>query len=1287
MDASEHEDEFGNVNTSLEANITSDSEDDDSTSDGLWINSSSSTTVLANEDANYTLSENVSKRVEDSPARESDMLTAANITANESEGMDASGNTNGIGSNDTSAEANDTWQQNVTDPSTKVIDDMEDSDTRNASSSISGNDSQVRVNSSSSGANSIQNRSGSDDASGYTLLTTTAPVIDDGNESVLENITDRGNGSRPSANSSEPVDKMHKEQSTTTQPSSVLDEQENETWLTNLTSDSDAQLDSELSTQTTSSTTFSTVTRVGTASTTAAASQPVSTEAESVTNGSNATENGTRLSSTAYVYGKLRFDMTLTGASNWTDLPESPELRRAVHTAITRTLANLTEQQVEILSLRVETSPSGNLRRLSTLSLPLAVEANFRLKVEEASAAKSKAKAAEVTQSLSSSRLSANFETLNLWQLALIGIGDFDIAIARTAITDVRMDMSEELPGIALDATTSSFTFSTTWTSTTHVTDPSTSTTTSGTETTTGISLHSTTLNSSTTASVTESTTGSPSTSSMLSFTEYNGTEDNNDSNDTAYRLETTSAIPEELAAGLVPAPVRCLAKFPAAYSVLPLCLVATAALLGAISLPASVNLLANPRRPLCSVRCLNRRLRSLRARHGEESGYTPILGKHTRHWCPPLFHWRAARRPSQKIIEKNYPPHGQGVGTLLAASHWEVSEHGQMLMMQPKSGGDNHQPTLLLTRSSWNQWKGKSESMRVRYIAPTQIAVLGKASCGELLGACENSQEDPTPSRNTDDEKVQSAIALSSWDPSANSPGKKNLHLELNLDMDPMSRRLLIFFSAAMLAAGTVAGVCRIWGAAASLGLAAFGLAVACSSPCLQAPRRATSQLSAVFGPPMLCTAALIAADLMQWCPAVTAEDIPWSVTAAVSTASALSTVPGLLFESDCLGFLLAQLADAVLGLLCLGLAAMKLSRRERLNAELLSQSTVDNPDTDLVMAPFTVSTIELIDAGHVGALLLLVVLSITRQVVAISLHPFAQPLRAPRGFERASCELPGRPPRASEEDAVDRSPQQTVERKPKLKPRREPELPEMESSALEPGDADESGSDSAEEFRLEIPDSLASWPQTHCLIPKQAESGAHLIQWRWRPRPEMGDLAQRCLRDAAKDGGRSMCDLPVVESLREAAINGSPRAASSPSQPDITSPSRGSHYADLRAALVNFGKDDEEQLGLASDGRARSRSSSRCSSSERSRSSSVTLAARAAAKIQALTNPQTPLLLAGSRHPEQSEPKRFTASPHKGSQNNDADEQLGLTKEGRAHSRSSSSGSSSERSRSSSC
>ena len=88
-----------------------------------------------------------------------------------------------------------------------------------------------------------------------------------------------------------------------------------------------------------------------------------------------------------------------------------------------------------------------------------------------------------------------------------------------------------------------------------------------------------------------------------------------------------------------------------------------------------------------------------------------------------------------------------------------------------------------------------------------------------------------------------------------------------------------------------------------------------------------------------------------------------------------------GHIFESDRVGFFLAHLTSAFTGLVYFVLALVEMNEDE---------DGVERRDFNLSADYFHV-------AGHTASLLLLGSLSLHRVLLAISLHPFAQPLRAP--------------------------------------------------------------------------------------------------------------------------------------------------------------------------------------------------------------------------------------------------------------------------------------------------
>lgn len=230
-------------------------------------------------------------------------------------------------------------------------------------------------------------------------------------------------------------------------------------------------------------------------------------------------------------------------------------------------------------------------------------------------------------------------------------------------------------------------------------------------------------------------------------------------------------------------------------------------------------------------------------------------------------------------------------------------------------------------------------------------------------------------------------------------------------------------------------------------------------------------------------------------------------------------------MFESDCFGFFLAHVTSTLTGVVCTMLVLLEMGMRA-------------SEDSGVVQAAWwdlaSVPPEHLVMAGQLGGLLFLIGLSLHRLILAFSLHPFAQPLRAPQSaktllqrqhshisFDAEALPkmelLP--PPRASAARSGVR--QAALASIGQLsRDDLEPEEEEVEMQE-EIEIANSESSDGLCAGVLQVLLEASDWPASHCLTPHRVRSGAPLIHWKLVPRSlqdeEGAHVSNEVLRELA--------------------------------------------------------------------------------------------------------------------------------------------------------------------------
>lgn len=377
---------------------------------------------------------------------------------------------------------------------------------------------------------------------------------------------------------------------------------------------------------------------------------------------------------------------------------------------------------------------------------------------------------------------------------------------------------------------------------------------------------------------------------------------------------------------------------------------------------------------------------------------------------------------------------------------------------MQPISArGKENGEAITLVASAWNQWGEASDSLRLRYAAPTRLTV-----------------------RRAPDPESPSWIEAS----------PREECCELKLDMRPLSSRLLqglVLLEGAAAASVTIGSSA----AAALLGIAVLSGFLASNLP-IKRCRLTVATLPWVF-----CSVALGSGTL---CPEAS-PDLHWlsPVGATVGIIGSLAVFSSHLFESDRFGFFLTHAASTLSGIACMALAIVEIRIRKS-EANFVKTDWWDLP---------TLPDVEIVFAGQLAALLFLVALSLLRVVLAVSVHPFAQPLRAPHlaktllERQQSARDFGGEalpkvplfsPPRSAARSGVR---QAALSRSTGHLGEQEPESEEQEIEA-----ANSESSDGLCAGVLQVLLEAADWPASHCLTPHRVRSGAPLIHWKLVPR-----------------------------------------------------------------------------------------------------------------------------------------------------------------------------------------
>ncbi|CAJ1328495.1 unnamed protein product [Effrenium voratum] len=514
----------------------------------------------------------------------------------------------------------------------------------------------------------------------------------------------------------------------------------------------------------------------------------------------------------------------------------------------------------------------------------------------------------------------------------------------------------------------------------------------------------------------------------------------------------------------------------------LPLVFSCLAALAGGWALRSSVEVLADPGRLLCEMPWLRRRRRWLQA---QGSGHAPLLGrKPVLPWIPPLFTWTSSR--SGRWARR---------GSKSLSSRWQVCQHGQLLVLQPitASGKEDGATTMLVT-SAWNQWQGEADaSLQLRYAAPTRLS---------LRRLCD--------------------VASPYW--SDSSPREECI--ELKMDMTPLIRRLLqglaVLEAAAAAASCVASGISAVLlGAAVLVGCASSAVPPGCF------------RLSAAISPWLLCTAALVSAAPLC---AEAEPSVAFSASgAAVGMVGSMATTASHVFESDCLGFFLANAVFVLIGVACTILALLDMRFQQQVDHSFVQPAGW----WDLLSAPPD----DVVSAGRLAALLFMLAQSLHRALLAFSLHPFSQPLRAPSlaktllqrphsspDLELEDSPLPKplqmSPPRASAARSAVR--QAALTRGAGQRRRVDMAVDTDDAPQCTDMEAVSESSDGLCAGVLQVIMEAADWPASHCLTPHRVRSGAPLIHWKLVPRgglqPESegeGEDQPQALRDLAAASG----------------------------------------------------------------------------------------------------------------------------------------------------------------------
>lgn len=377
---------------------------------------------------------------------------------------------------------------------------------------------------------------------------------------------------------------------------------------------------------------------------------------------------------------------------------------------------------------------------------------------------------------------------------------------------------------------------------------------------------------------------------------------------------------------------------------------------------------------------------------------------------------------------------------------------------MQPISArGKENGEAITLVASAWNQWGEASDSLRLRYAAPTRLTV----------------RRAPDPE-------------LPSW--SEASP--KEECCELKLDMRPLSSRLL---QGLVLLEGAAAASVTIGSSAAA---ALLGIAVLLGFLASNLPIK-RCRLTVATLPWVFCSVALGSGP---FCPEAS-PGLRWlsPVGATIGMMGSLATFSSHLFESDRFGFFLTHAASTLSGIACMALAIVQIRIRKS-EANFVKTDWWDLP---------TLPDVEIVFAGQLAALLFLVALSLLRVVLAVSVHPFAQPLRAPHlaktllERQQSTRDFGGEalpkvplfsPPRSAARSGVR---QAALSRSTGHLGEQEPESEEQDIDA-----ANSESSDGLCAGVLQVLLEAADWPASHCLTPHRVRSGAPLIHWKLVPR-----------------------------------------------------------------------------------------------------------------------------------------------------------------------------------------
>eukprot|EP00439_Symbiodinium_sp_Y106_P069480 s537_g11.t4 len=355
--------------------------------------------------------------------------------------------------------------------------------------------------------------------------------------------------------------------------------------------------------------------------------------------------NASNGSLVAFVYGRLRIDLSLSMDSASRDmLTASKELRHLLRLGISQGLPGILPSQVEILNIGLV--PTGQLRRLAIAAQRFALLADFRIRPDsDAGIDEAELLSDTLLQGSATQQIASYFAAADSWQGVLDETPLEEVEISQTTVSSARVVLAPEGSEVTLAPLT----------------------------------LRATTTLSSTTAS---RTTTVSTTQTM-------------ETNDTGANESVTTSQ------WTVVAGTECNTSV---LTLIPLAMVCLAGLAVGVAIRSSVELLADPARALCDVPCLRRRLPALTA--GRRLGHAPLLGRQpVVPWLPPLFHWTC--RPKQRLEIGREAQEGDASPLAVRAAYWQVCQHGQLLVLQPMSSHRakaEDGPALMLVAAAWNQ-------------------------------------------------------------------------------------------------------------------------------------------------------------------------------------------------------------------------------------------------------------------------------------------------------------------------------------------------------------------------------------------------------------------------------------------------------------------------------------------------------------------------------------------------------------------------------------------------------